>query len=363
MFNAATRSIVIASLALALSGCASWRAAFQNWRLGPQPGAAQPAVAAIPAVGAEAQKAMDRLYADGAGALARDDIDATITAWRQYVALAPTHGVLTTKVRGYLTLLDRESAKRFAKRVAAREKTTPYQQTDRLHLALFPFLNQGPNAGAAANASFNRAVMAMITTDLSRVPSITVLEREKVDHLVQELKLSDSGLTDRATVLAQGRLLGAGTVIAGSVYNAPGAAGPGSGRYRINTAVSDVKGGQVVGLQEADGGQAEFFTLQKRIVYGILQTLEIKEVPPGVHRVHTRSWEAYASFAAGLKLLAEDRFDDARKAFRAALQFDPGFALAEEAFLGTPSQGATFEGMRTELRANAQPGALQRTTP
>ena len=78
--------------------------------------------------------------------------------------------------------------------------------------------------------SSNRAVMAMITTDLARVPSLTVLVREKIDHLVQELKLNDSPLVDRATVLAQGRLLGAGTVIAGSVYNEPGPAGPGSGR-------------------------------------------------------------------------------------------------------------------------------------
>ncbi len=342
MFNTSSRSVVIVGLALALAGCASWRAAFQDWRQGLQPAAL--------AAAADVQKAMVLRYEEGASALARSDIEATIAAWRQYAAIAPAHLALSTKVRGYLTLLDREAAKRFARQVAAREKTAPYLQTDRLHVALFPFLNQGPGAAPTASASFNRAVMAMITTDLARVPSITVLEREKIDRLVLELKLSDSPLVDRATVLAQGRLLGAGTVIAGSVYNEPGPSGPGSGRYRINTAVSDVKAGQVVGLQEADGGQAEFFTLQKRIVYGILETLAIKDVPPGVHRVHTRSWEAYASFAAGLKLLDEDRFDDARKAFRAALNFDPAFALAEEALLGTPRQGATLEGMQAEVR-------------
>ena len=345
VFNTASKSIVIAGLALALWGCASWRTAFMNWRPGVQPGAAQQAV------DAETQKSMYRLYAAGADALARNEIDGAITAWRQYAVMAPVHLALTKKVRGYLTLLDREAAKRFAKQVAGRERTAPYIQTDRLHLALFPFMNQSPNAAVPASASFNRAVMAMITNDLARVPSITVLEREKIDQLVLELKLSDSPLVDRATVLAQGRLLGAGTVIAGSVFNEPGPAGPGSGRYRINTAVSDVRDGQLVGLQEADGGQAEFFTLQKRIVYGILEALQIKDLPPGVHRIHTRSWDAYARFATGLKLLAEDRFDEARAAFGAALVFDPAFALAEEALLGTPSQGATFEGMRAELRA------------
>lgn len=348
----AWKPIRIAGLALALSvalsGCASWRTAMMNWRLGAEPSEPAPAQ---PALGADVQESLNRHYAAGAAALARNEVDAAISAWRQYSAMAPLDLPLTKKVRGYLTLLDREAARRFVKQVAAREKTAPYIQTDRLHVALFPFINQGPNPAVAANAPFNRAVMAMITTDLSRVPSVTVLEREKIEQLAQELKLSGSGIVDRASVLAQGRLLGAGTVIAGSVYNQPGPAGPGSGRYRINTAVSDVLAAQVVGLQEADGGQAEFFTLQKRIVYGILETLQITDIPPGVHRVHTRSWDAYASFAAGLKLLAEDRFDDARKAFRAALAFDPAFELAQEAFLNTPSQGATLEGIRAEVRA------------
>jgi len=357
MFKSASRWLLLVGLVWVLSGCASWRDAFLNWRQGPQVAAVQPAV------GAELQKSLDRLYAEGASALARNDIDATRTAWRKYRAIAPAHLDLTNKVSGYLTLLDRESARRFAKQVAAREKTAPYSQTDRLHVALFPFVNQGPNTALPAPAAFNRAVMAMITTDLSRVPAITVLEREKIDHLVRELKLSDSPLVDRATVLAQGRLLGAGSVIAGSVFNQAVPAGPGSGRYRINTAVSDVQGGKVVGLQEADGGQAEFFVLQKRIVYGILETLEIKDLPPGVHRVHTRSWDAYARFAAGLQLMAEDRFDDARKAFRAALEFDPAFELAQESLSGTPSQGATLESVRAEVRVGALSGARQQEAP
>jgi hypothetical protein len=178
-----------------------------------------------------------------------------------------------------------------------------------------------------------------------------VLEREKVDFLVNELKLSDNGLVDPATAAAPGRLLGAGTVIAGAVVNEPGPAGPGSGRYRINTAVSDVAAGAVIGAQEAGGGQSEFFVLEKRIVYGILETLGIRDLPPAVHRVHTRSWAAYARFAAGLELLAADRYDEARAAFYAALEFDPDFALAQEAYLGTPEQGATLEQVAAALRA------------
>jgi Tfp pilus assembly protein PilF len=58
--------------------------------------------------------------------------------------------------------------------------------------------------------------------------------------------------------------------------------------------------------------------------------------------VHTRSWEAYARFARGLQLLAEDRFAEAREAFTAALGFDPGFALADAALADTPERPATL---------------------
>lgn len=344
MLNVAAKTVTLVVCTLLLSGCTSWRSSFLKWRLGLEPSAAQQAV------DAQVQERMNRHYALGATALGRNDLDAAIVAWRQYAAIAPVHLAQTRKVRGHLTLLERESARRFAKQVAAREKSAAHVPSDRLHIALFPFQNQGPQAAGPATGSFNRALMAMIAVDLGRVPSLTVLEREKIDHLLQELKLADSGLVDPATASTGGRLLGAGTVIAGSVYNESGPTGPGSGRYKINTAVSDVVAGRVIGAQEADGSQDEFFRLQKRIVYGILESLDIKDLPAAVHVIHTRSWQAYARFAAGLKLLAEDRFDEAREAFYAALEFDPGFALAKEAFLNTPEKLASLEEIKAQLR-------------
>ena len=334
------KMVVVASCALLLQGCASWREgwqeSWQNWR--------QPTDPAV-------QRSMDQLYAGGAVALGRNDVDGAIVSWREFARIAPVHLARTKKVRGYLTLLDREAAKRFARRVAAREKTAPFATTDRMHVALFPLTNQGPVPSIANSAPFNRAVMAMISADLSHVPGLTLLEREKVHHLVQELKLADSPLVDRATINRHAQLLGAGTVVAGSVYNEAGPAGPGSGRYRINTAVSDVAAGRVVGVQQAEGKQAEFFDLQKQVVHGILQAMDIRDIPPAVNRIHTRSWAAYAQFAGGLKLLEEDRFDEARQAFRNALALDPGFVLAEQAILDTPEKAATLEQIRAELQA------------
>lgn len=294
------------------------------------------------------QRQLDGHFARGARALQANDVDGAIAAWREYVRIAPPQQARTRQVRGYLTLLERESASRFARRAARLEQTQRPAPASRFHVALLPVAP--PGAEAAANAPFNRALMAMVTTDLARVPALTVLEREKIDALMREQRLSASGLVDPATLADQGRLLGAGTVVTGAVANEPGPAGPGSGRYRISTAVADVGASRQVAAQQAEGLQSEFFTLQKRIVYGILQALDINDLPPGVHRIHTRNWLAYAAFARGLKLLDDNRFDEARAAFRSALGHDPAFELAAEALLDVPEKPATLAEIQAAVR-------------
>jgi tetratricopeptide (TPR) repeat protein len=340
------RALLLVLLALLLGGCAAWR----DWRAGVH----TPAVAAgDPAL----QARLERLYADGAAALAGGDIDATLVAWRAYARQAPRELPQARRVRGYLTLLERESARRFAREAVARERAgqglataSAPARADPLHVALFPLRGEGL---AGAREPFGRALLAMLSVDLAKVPAITLLERERIDALLRERQLAASGLVapDAAALQAQARLLGAGSVVAGLVINEPSPEGPGAGRYRIHTAVSDVVAGRVVGTQEADGRQAEFFVLQKQIVRGILDTLGVKEIPPEVERVHTRSWAAYARFAAGLAALAEDRYDDARTAFRAALAIDPGFALAEDAFAAVPERAATPAQIAAEAAA------------
>ena len=336
------RSILIASCALLLSGCTSLSLYLLDRRLGLTPDAAAQPVAP------EVRQQMDREFAAGAQALARNDLDAAIAAWRDYARVAPPHVPQARQVGGWLTLLERESARRFAAQAVASERAGRYAPTDRRHVAVFPLQNRGPNA---ASDPFNRALLAMITTDLAQVPSLTVLERERIDEVLRELRLAASGLVDATAQAPPARVLGAGSVVAGSIFNEPGPAGPGSGRYAIATAVSDVASARIVGSQQADGRQDEFYLLEKQIVRAILDALGIQEIPPAVERIHTRSWAAYARFASGLALLAQDRFDEARRAFHAALEFDPGFALAQQAFVATPGKPATLAEIEAEARA------------
>lgn len=353
MLRPLLRGIVVLGLAGMLAGCGAWRARIATWFAPAAAPSAAPVTAATPAaaepaLSADQQRELDRRWGLGAEALGRNDLDAAIAAWRGWLALAPPGLARARTLRGHLTLLEREAAKRFARQAAAGERAALPAAADRLQVAVFPFRDDGPTAAASP---FHRAVVAMVMADLAKVPSLTLLERERIDALLGELKLSASGLVDPAAMAAPGRLLGAGSVVAGTVRNAPGTAGPGSGRYAIVAAVTGVADGRVAGTAEADGAQADFFVLEKRVVHGILAALGVpaSEIPPAVARHHTTNWQAYARFAAGLNALAADRFDEARAAFRAALAFDAGFALADEALAATPAKAATFDEVRGEL--------------
>lgn len=286
---------------------------------------------------------LDTLYTEGARAVSQGDFDAALPPWRRYVAESPPGLPSARRVRGYLTLVQRESARRLARAAAGSERQlAPTAKPSRLTVAVFPFQTVGADRGpSAALQPFNRGLVAMITADLARVPALTVLERERIEALLRELRLADSGLVDRSTLGQPAALLGAGTVVTGTLLNEPGPAGLGglnAGRYKINAAAFDMADSRIVATPEADGSQARFFVLQKQIVYGLLQGLGITDIPAAVHKVHTRNWEAYRRFALGLQLLAQDRFNEAREAFYAALREDPAFALAADTLADVPTE-------------------------
>lgn len=295
----------------------------------------------------------------GLDALGTDDVDGAITAWDDYLKGRATDSVLTRNLYGYLTLLRRESAKRYARRVVADEQRIGDAHDDPTHIALLPFRNESAGASETAAAKpFNRAIMAMVATDLSQVPGLTVLERDKIEALLQEIRLGDSGLVNPAYAARAGRLLGAGSLVAGSVFNqgkkpwafTDFAAPPRySAGYSVHSAVFAVDDARLLGTQQAEGTQADYFVLEKEIVHGILATLGIKQYPKAVDHVHTRSWEAYARFTMGLGQLADNHFDAARKAFYEALEFDPDFAMAEMAYLCVPKKQMSVAEIHAEM--------------
>ncbi|MHB8876984.1 MAG: FlgO family outer membrane protein [Myxococcaceae bacterium] len=183
------------------------------------------------------------------------------------------------------------------------------------------------NAKAADLEPLRKGLADMLITDLVKVKGIQVVEREKLEVLMKELKLADSGFLDPKTAQRIGKGLQANYVLTGA-YLLVGE------QLRIDARLVAVASGEVVAADKVEGKRADFFDMQKDLGDLVIRSLGVTagfEERKELRRMQTRSFEAFVSYAHGLD--EEDRGDEAKAAafFRKALEADPEFRSAKGA--------------------------------
>ena len=150
-------------------------------------------------------------YYLGLIALKREDNASALALLQQYTREDPD-GAAAREVPKTLTLLSSAQLQQEVAAVVAREQEVVASPPEPGSIAVQAFVNQG-NENYRAMA---KGLAAMIIADLSKVPGLKVLEREKVQLLVNEAKLGDSGLADTASAVRSGRLMRAEKVVVGN---------------------------------------------------------------------------------------------------------------------------------------------------
>ena len=167
-----------------------------------------------------------------------------------------------------------------------------------------------------------KAMAEMIITDLAQVKSLQVLERMRVQFLLAEMQMGQTGIVEENTAPRAGRLLGAENVIVGSLE-------PGS--LAAKASVASTKTEDVVGAFSVTAEQEEFFVLEKEIVYNLLKVLPVTFTPEEEEqfkKYHTKNLQAVIYLGQGLDALDAGRWQDAKILFKKAIEEDPEFKLA-----------------------------------
>lgn len=153
-------------------------------------------------------------YYQGLIALKRADAasQAQALALLQRYANTDPDGAASRDVPRTLTLLSSTALQAEVAAAVAREREVVATPPEPGSIAVQAFVNQGDPAYRA----MAKGLAAMVIADLSRVPGLKVLEREKVQLLVQEARLGDSGLADRDSAVRSGRLMRAEKVVVGN---------------------------------------------------------------------------------------------------------------------------------------------------
>jgi tetratricopeptide (TPR) repeat protein len=165
----------------------------------------------------------------------------------------------------------------------------------------------------------------LVAMDLSKVSELRVLERIKINVILDELKLGQSSYADRRLAPRMGKLLGSRRLVLGTVT------GAGESAFRIDAQLVNTVDGTASGTQSNEGNLDRFFDVEKRFVFALLDTLGIeidKAERDAIEEVPTESFLAFMAFSEGLSQERRGMYDDAASSFRKAGSLDPGFVEA-----------------------------------
>jgi TolB-like protein len=229
------------------------------------------------------------------------------------------------EIEDRLILLTRKELRDAARRAIAQESTLSSTPPATNAVAVFPFRYVGTNSELAP---LGRGLTHLMITDLGKLPRLTLLERERVQALVDEMALNEAGRVDPATGARSGRLLRAGRVIQGSVQDVAGRTD-----LRLDAAVVDATNSTVVATGTASEQLQQLFTLEKQVLFRLLDQMGMALTPAerrALSERPTADLQAFLAFSRGLE--ADDRgdFAAADAEYSAALARDPNFRQARE---------------------------------
>ncbi len=287
--------------------------------------------------------------------LRRNDPAAAAAAWARYEELAkdPRAAQEIGKMR---TIVAREAAERAARQALDREKQIGGEGGSPRTVAVATF----QNAGSAQYANLGKALAAMLIDNLTAVPGVTVLEREQVEALEKEAKLSGTGLAEKGTAVRAGRLLRAGRVAAGS--HADTTATP--AELRLDALLVDVSASKTVTEGKSEALANEFYKLIPAVATKFATELgtEPSQLPPAAKakltEEHTRSLAAAVAFGKALDGLDRHDVQSALEACKVAQREDPNFRLAKKKCGFIPAVWLSNQGIVSAV----EPTALGTTT-
>ncbi len=291
---------------------------------------------------------------DGATALFRGmtaealkDIDGARDAYTKYLAVG-TSSKTKKEIRERLAIVAKQELEATAKSAVSRENELAKVAGPPNTIAVPPLRFIGSDSNLKP---LERGVAELLITDLARSSQLTVLERERMQSLLDEVARGQSNRVDETTKVRAGKILQAGRLVQGSIVQL------GPERVQLNTNVVTVSTAQTGGAASSDDQLEQIFALEKKIVFQLFANLGVTLTPEERKLIDdakpTRNLQAFLAYSRGL--LAEDRGDytGAVRFFDDARGMDPGFNAA-----GIRSAGAAA----AAAGANVTAASIQAST-
>jgi len=273
------------------------------------------------AVQRDPQNGIAAIYA-GMTAESQGDFAAARTAYEQFVAVAKTNE-LRSAARQRLALVDRRELEFSARQALAQEAQLSQTPPEPNTIAVMPFGYTGVNEEVRP---LSRGFAQLVVTDLARSRQLRVLERERMQAMLDEMRMSEQGRTDPQTAARSGKLLRAARVVQGSLTDQDNV-------LRATGAVVDVNTAAVSPGADAALPLNRLFDMEKVFVFDLFTSMGITLTDAeraAINQRPTQNLQAFLAWSRGLE--AEDRGDfvGAQELYNQASRLDPSFSAAAQ---------------------------------
>lgn len=130
-------------------------------------------------------------------------------------------------------------------------------------IAVFPLEDLAPSG---VTKGLGEGIAATLTDGFARSGKVRVVERERLQRILEEMKLGGSGLVDERTAIRAGRLLGANALLLGSFLKF-------GDSVKINVRVVRTETGEVLSSERVSGKFSLLFELEEKLAEGFLPRL------------------------------------------------------------------------------------------
>lgn len=189
-------------------------------------------------------------------------------------------------------------------------------------VAVLYFVNR---TGNSEFDPLQKGLALMLITDLYSVKGLQVVERIKLQALVEEMGFGTSGLVEPGSAPRVGRLLGARWLVGGEIHK---------GSIKIQSSILDVGEKKVIGQPEAKGEITDLFRMEKELLFEIIKFLKIDLTPQErkeIEKYCSTNIRALQLLFRGIEASDRGNYEKAAQFYEQAIKEDPKICVARGA--------------------------------
>ena len=200
-------------------------------------------------------------------------------------------------------------------------------QDTRPGIAVFAFTNGGSYGQQKEDYdALERGMAGMLISELSANPALRVVERENVQHLVDEQNLGASGRVDPQTAARIGKVVGARYAVMGDFIDL-------YGDFRVDVRVVNVETSEIIKTEKVTMQREHLFDIVRGLATALNKDLNLPALPRQVSEQRMNRQvptEALTFYSRALLYHDRGQKDKAIEMFQHAITVFPEYAEAQE---------------------------------